>query len=80
MPGGEPYGLLVGDYQVVHRRLAGSNTDDIAALQELSRICAAAFAPIVLSAAPEVFGLDSYAEFSLPRDLPPNFRLREFQR
>ncbi|HEY1795244.1 MAG TPA: type VI secretion system contractile sheath large subunit [Stellaceae bacterium] len=80
MPGGEPYGLLVGDYQVAHRRLSGSNTDDIAALQELSRIGAAAFAPIVVSAAPELFGLDSFAEFFLPRDLPANFRLPEFQR
>jgi len=80
MPGGEPYGLVIGDYQVAHRRLVGSNTDDIAALQELSRIGAAAFAPVVVGAAPELFGLDSFAEFFLPRDLPANFRLPEFQR
>jgi type VI secretion system protein ImpD len=80
MPGGEPYGLLIGDYQIVHRRGPGRATDDVAAVQELSRIAAAAFAPLLLGAAPEIFGLDSFAEFSLPRDLRTSFQLPEFQR
>lgn len=81
MPGGEPFGLLVGDYQVLHRRNASSRaTDDIAALRELSRIAAAAFAPVVLDVSSELFGLDSFAELSLPRDLPAVFRLPEYQR
>lgn len=80
MPGGEPYGLLIGDYQIVHKRGLGRSTDDVAAVQELSRIAAAAFAPLLLGAAPEIFGLDSFAEFSLPRDLAASFQLPEFQR
>lgn len=81
MPGGEPFGLLVGDYQVLHRRDAsGRATDDVAALRELSRIAAAAFAPVVLDVSPELFGLDSFAELSLPRDLAAVFRLPEYQR
>jgi type VI secretion system protein ImpD len=80
MPGGEPFGILVGDYQVLHRRGAGHETDDVAALRELSRIAAAAFTPIVLGVAPELFGVDSFAELSLPRDLAAVFRLPEYQR
>lgn len=26
-PGGEPYGLLVGDYQIDHRRISGAISD-----------------------------------------------------
>jgi type VI secretion system protein ImpD len=80
MAGGEPFGLLVGDYQVLHRRGGSRTTDDVAALRELSRVAAAAFAPIVLDVAPELFGLDSLAELSLPRDLAAVFRLPEYQR
>jgi type VI secretion system protein ImpD len=80
MPGGEPFGLVVGDYQVLHRRAGGRTTDDVAALRELSRVAAAAFAPIVLDVSPELFGLDSFAELSLPRDLAAVFRLPEYQR
>jgi type VI secretion system protein ImpD len=80
MPGGEPFGLLVGDYQLVHRRGWGHPTDDVAALQALSRIAAAAFAPLLLGVAPELFGLDSFAELSMPRDLAAVLRLPEYQR
>jgi type VI secretion system protein ImpD len=80
MPGGEPYGLLIGDYQVAPHRGAGRRTDDIAAIRELSRIAAAAFAPILLGATPELFGLDSFAELSMPSNLATVFQLPEFQR
>lgn len=79
-PGGEPYGLLIGDYQVRHGRSASHPTDDVAALRELSRVAAAAFAPLLVGVAPELFGLDSFAELSLPRDLAGAFRLPEYQR
>jgi type VI secretion system protein ImpD len=79
-PGGQPYGLLIGDYQVLHRRAPGHPTDDVAALRELSRIAAAAFAPLLVGVAPEVFGLDSFAELSLPRELASVFRLPEYHR
>lgn len=79
-PGGEPFGLLIGDYHIVHRRGPGRSTDDVAALREMSRIAAAAFAPFIVSVTPEFFGLDSFAELCLPVDLPAIFQLPEYLR
>ena len=79
-PGGEPFGLLIGDYHIAHRPGQGRPTDDIAAVREMSRIAAAAFAPFILGVTPELFGLDSLAELCLPLDLPAVFRLPEYQR
>ena len=52
MPGGEPFGLLVMDHAVRHRRTPDAPTDDVGALALLSAVAAAAFAPVVLSAHP----------------------------
>src|SRR5579883_3446056 len=59
-PGGQPYGLLIGDYEVMHRRTAAHPTDDVAALKAMSQVAAAALAPFVVGAAPGIFGLDSF--------------------
>lgn len=78
--GGEPFGLLVGDYTVSHRRRADRPTDDIAALQGMARIAAAAFAPFVVGATPQLFGLDDFGELALPRDLTGAMRDSEYDR
>lgn len=62
--GGEPYGLIAGDYEVRHRPAKTHPTDDIGALQSLSGIAAASFAPMVLGAAPELLGLESFADMT----------------
>jgi type VI secretion system protein ImpD len=79
-PGGEPFGLLIGDYHIAHRRGPGRSTDDVAALREMSRIAAAAFAPFIVGVTPEFFGLDSFAELCLPVNLPVIFQLPEYLR
>jgi type VI secretion system protein ImpD len=79
-PGGEPFGLLIGDYHIAHRRGPGRSTDDVAALREMSRIAAAAFAPFIVGVTPEFFGLDSFAELCLPVNLPAIFQLPEYLR
>lgn len=61
-PGGEPYGLLLADFNVAHRPNPGHPTDDIAALEDLSRIAAASFSPIVLNADPRLFELENFSE------------------
>jgi len=65
-PGGEPYGLLLGDYAVQHRMDKRHPTDDIAALKAMSGVCAAAFAPLVVGCTPALLGLDSFGELSAP--------------
>lgn len=78
--GGEPFGLLVGNYEIQHRPGPGHPTDDVAALKSLSMIAAAAFAPIILGAAPGLFELASFRELGRPFDLRGVFRQLEFQR
>jgi type VI secretion system protein ImpC len=67
MPGGEPYGALVGDYEFVN------HPDDIGMLGKLSNVAAAAFCPFIGAASPNLFGFDSFTELSKPRDLEKIF-------
>lgn len=78
--GGEPFGLLVLDYEVRHRPGPGAPQDDIAALNNLSAVAAAAFAPMVLGAAPGLFGVDQFAELSGVADPVAPFSETSFQR
>jgi type VI secretion system protein ImpD/type VI secretion system protein ImpC len=64
MAGGEPFGLLACDYEVRHRPSREHPTDDVAAIQGLAGIAAAAFAPMLLGASPDLLGLGSFADMS----------------
>jgi type VI secretion system protein ImpD len=74
-PGGEPFGLLLGAYTISHRTAGGQNNLDT--LKELSRVAAAAFAPLILNAAPSFFGVNRYAELSGVRELESHFAQSE---
>ena len=78
--GGEPFGLLVGNYEIQHRPGPNHPTDDVAAVKSLSMIAAAAFAPFILGAAPGLFELSSFRELGRPFDLRGVFRQLEYQR
>lgn len=77
-PGGEPYGLLLGDYYVGHKIRPDQPVDDMRALGSISLVAAAAFAPFVVSAHPTLLGFDSFREIELPVDLPRTFRGVEY--
>ena len=70
--GGEPYGMLVGDYDF------GRGAEDISLLKLLSNVAAASHAPFVAAANPKMFGLDNYTELSKPRDLAKIFDSVEY--
>src|ERR1043165_7278802 len=70
--GGEPFGLLVGDYEF------GRGAEDIGMLQKLSGVAAAAHAPFVGGTAPKMFGMDDFTELSKPRDLAKIFSTPEY--
>lgn len=70
-PGGEPFGLLIGDYNI--SRLSGPKSD-IVALRSAAKISAAAFAPFITGLAPDFFDLEDFAQLEHPLDL-----LRIFQ-
>jgi type VI secretion system protein ImpD len=80
MPGGQPYGLLVGDYEVQHRITPDRRTDDVAGLKAMSAVSAAAFAPFIVGISPAMLGLDSFRDLTLPIDLPGTFRMPEYLR
>ena len=69
MPGGVPFSMLVGLYEVRHKPGEGRSTDDVAALRALSGVCAAAFAPVVLGASPALFEVDRFGELDLRQSI-----------
>ncbi|MDE1150599.1 MAG: type VI secretion system contractile sheath large subunit [Azospirillaceae bacterium] len=79
-PGGEPFGLLIGDYYVQHQRAADHPTDDVGTLKAIAAVAAAAFCPFVTSCSPALFGLDSFADLSNTVDLGRSFEGHEFIR
>ncbi|HQT66934.1 MAG TPA: type VI secretion system contractile sheath large subunit [Acetobacteraceae bacterium] len=78
--GGEPYGLLVMDYEVRHRPGPGALTDDVSALASLSAIAAAAFSPMIFSPAAALFGVDNLGELSGVADPASGFNALDYQR
>ncbi len=79
-PGGEPYGVIIGDYAIRHKPSADHPQDDIATLEGLALICAASFSPMITSAAPELFGLDHFSDLRLPLNLQAIFAQSEYVR
>jgi type VI secretion system protein ImpC len=54
--GGEPYGLLVGDFEF------GRSPTDVKLLKKISGVAAAAHAPFIAGTAPSMFGWKSHTE------------------
>ena len=74
MPGGEPYGALIGDYQFYN------HPEDIDLLSNMSNVAAAAFCPFISAADPKLMGFDDWTELSKPRDLEKIFESVEYTR
>jgi type VI secretion system protein ImpC len=70
--GGAPFGALVGDYEF------GKHPEDIALLEKVSNVAAAAHAPFVSAAAPDLLNLPSYTTLDAPRDLAKIFDTTEY--
>ena len=70
--GGEPYGTLVADYHFDH------SPQDVELLGEMSKIAAAAHAPLITGAKPTLFQMDSWSELANPRDLTKIFQTPEY--
>jgi len=70
--GGAPYAALIGDYEF------GRHPEDFFLLEQLSHVGAAAHAPVVTAAAPELFGLESFTDIGKPRDLSKIFDTVEY--
>jgi type VI secretion system ImpC/EvpB family protein len=77
-PGGEPYSVLIGDYDIHPRPTAEHPIDDVSVLTSISQVAAASFAPFIASAHPSMFGLDSYSELAQPLNLSRTFDQLEY--
>jgi type VI secretion system protein ImpD/type VI secretion system protein ImpC len=62
--GGEPFGLLIVDHAVQHQPDDDHPVDDVAVLRHLAGIGAAAFVPVVVSAAPQLLAVRSFADLA----------------
>jgi type VI secretion system protein ImpC len=70
--GGEPFGCLVADYYFDH------GPTDVETLTELGKTAAAAHAPVITSASPTLFQMESWQELSNPRDVANIFTTPEY--
>jgi type VI secretion system protein ImpC len=70
--GGEPYGMLVGDYEFTR------HPEDISLLKMISNVAAMAHAPFVAGANPKLFNFDRFTELTAPRDLAKIFMSVEY--
>jgi type VI secretion system protein ImpC len=70
--GGEPFGVLIGDYYFDH------SPQDVQLLGDMSQIAAAAHAPFISGTAPTVMQMESWNELANPRDLTKIFQTPEY--
>jgi len=68
MFGGASYGAIIGDYEF------SNHPQDMALLEKISQVAAAAHAPFISAASAGLFNWDSYEELSGPRDLAKIFQ------
>jgi type VI secretion system protein ImpC len=72
MPGGQPFGSIIGDYYFDH------SPPDVEILNGMAQIAAAAHAPFITAPAPTLLNMDSWQELSDPRDLTKIFGTPEY--
>ena len=70
--GGEPFGVLIGDYYFDH------SPQDTQLLGDMAQVASAAHAPFLTAAAPSVMQLDNWNELANPRDLTKIFGTPEY--
>ena len=70
--GGAPFSALIGDYEF------GRHPEDIEMLERVSQVAAAAHAPFLSAASPELLNLSSYTQLGAPRDVAKIFDSTEY--
>jgi type VI secretion system protein ImpC len=70
--GGQPYGMLVGDYEF------DRSPEDVSLLKMISGVAAASHAPFVAAASPKLFNFERFTDLTAPRDLAKIFDSVEY--
>ena len=60
--GGEPFGLLVGNYDVKPDTVKNHPHDDFDILSSMAAVAAASFSPFITNASPQLFELEEFGE------------------
>ena len=70
--GGAPFGTLIGDFEISRQ------PEDMYFVEQMSHVAAAAHAPFISAASPEMFGLETFTDLGKPRDLSKVFDTVEY--
>ncbi|GGB84080.1 type VI secretion system contractile sheath large subunit [Pseudoduganella buxea] len=70
--GGAPFGALLGDFEISRQ------PEDMYFIEQMSQVAAAAHAPFITAAAPELFGLEGFGDLGKLRDLSKVFDTVEY--
>ena len=70
--GGAPYGALIGDFEF------SNHPQDLALLERISQVAAAAHAPFLSAASADMFGWDEFSEMTEVRDVSKIFDRTEY--
>ncbi len=70
--GGAPFGTLIGDYQISRQ------PEDMYFVEQMAHVAAAAHAPFLSAASPEMFGLEGFTDLGKPRDMSKVFDTVEY--
>lgn len=72
-PGGEPFGLLIGDYFVSHFKNDTEIYDPVEILSLIAKVAAAAFAPFITAANPALLELNDFIDLQPWIDFSKSF-------
>jgi type VI secretion system protein ImpC len=70
--GGAPFGALIGDYEF------SRHPQDLALLEKISNVAAAAHAPFLTAASANLFNWDDFTDLSGPRELSKTFETADY--
>ena len=79
-PGGEPFGILIGDYSVTHKYTNKNHILNTETLRDISMTAAAAFSPFVAQVDPSLLGLNDFSELRPTINLGRTFLQKEYGR
>ena len=78
-PGGEPFGVIIGNYAFSHQPTSELQ-DSISILKNISYICSQAFTPFISSIHTNQIGIDHFYEIKHTLDISNIFQQKEYDR
>jgi type VI secretion system protein ImpD len=74
MPGGEPFGAVVADYEFTN------HPKDVDLIGKMAEVAAASFCPFIASASPKLLQIDSFATLEQPLNLSATMEQLDYMR